>query len=310
MLVFRIFYLYFYFSKQTPKANQIIKQMHFSLGNLHSVKRLKLQIMTLVICLSANCVFSQAPASSKNQSAPNKKAATKVAPKPFDPQSKNLPEYYAEYAHGGDFRNGKVLAQDEQEAFSFILAIPILLFNNGDDVKSMQLWKEAVRSCFPDKNSSAVNANDVTENGSSPQFVDVGSPNTSTKNINRPRFSLPVWVGPYLSNDLDFNKLYQYQYKVGNVLYCDGLNSIPYLVNADSKTQEEKLKEADKYYNTLYAWSAAYPELFYALDDPNFLFALKQKNKEVVYHYGFYRFLLTDSLKEVFKSKDKMVKKS
>ena len=121
----------------------------------------------------------------------------------------------------------------------------------------MQLWKEAVRSCFPDKNSSAVNANDVTESGSSPQFVDVASPNTSTKNINRPKFTLPVWVGPYLSNDLDFNKLYQYQYKVGNVLYCDSLNSIPYLVNAESKTQEEKLKEADKYYNTLYCWSSA-----------------------------------------------------
>jgi hypothetical protein len=284
--------------------------MHFSLGNLHSFKRLKLQILTLVICLSVNCVFSQAPASSKKQSATNKKAAKKEAPKPFDPQSKNLPEYYAEYAHGGDFRNGKVLAQDEQEAFSFILPIPILLFNNGDDVKSMQLWKEAVRSCFPDKNSTAVNANDVTENGSSPQFVDVASPNTSTKNINRPKFILPVWVGPYLSNDLDFNKLYQYQYKVGNVLYCDSLNSIPYLVNAESKTQEEKLKEADKYYNTLYCWSSAYPDLFYTLDDQNFLQALNQKNKEVVYHYGFYRFLLNDSLKEVFKSKDKMVKKS
>ena len=284
--------------------------MHFSLGNLHSFKRLKLQILTLVICLSVNCVFSQAPASSKKPNATSKKAATKETPKPFDPQSKNLPEYYAEYAHGGDFRNGKVLAQDEQEAFSFILPIPILLFNNGDDVKSMQLWKEAVRSCFPDKNSSAVNANDVTENGSSPQFVDVAPPNTSTKNINRPKFTLPVWVGPYLSNDLDFNKLYQYQYKVGNVLYCDSLNSIPYLVNAESKTQEEKLKEADKYYNTLYCWSSAYPDLFYTLDDQNFLQALNQKNKEVVYHYGFYRFLLNDSLKEVFKSKDKMVRKS
>jgi hypothetical protein len=266
--------------------------------------------MTLVICLSANCVFSQAPASSKKQSATNKKASPKEEPKPFDLQLKNLPEYYAEYAHGGDFRNGKVVVQDEQEAFSFILPIPILLFNNGDDVKSMQLWKDAVRSCFPDINSSAVNANNVNDNAPTPQLVDVDSENTFTKNIKRPEFSLPVWVAPYLDNDLDFTKLYQYQYKVGNVLYCDSLNSIPYLVNAESATQEEKLKEADKYYSALYFWSAAYPELFYALDDPNFLFALKQKNKEVVYHYGFYRFLLTDSLKELFKTKDIMVKKS
>jgi len=134
--------------------------------------------------------------------------------------------------------------------------------------------------------------------------------NNESKEKAKQVLSLPRWVDPYLENDVDFNKLYQYQYKVGNVLYCDSINSIPYLFNSGAKTIEEKLKEADKYYNTLFCWSSAYPELFYNLDDPNFLLALKQKNKEVAYHYGFYRFLLTDSLKESFKSKDKMVKKS
>jgi hypothetical protein len=151
---------------------------------------------------------------------------------------------------------------------------------------------------------------DVKETGNTPQAVSDPLASETSSGKSNHAVNLPAWVAPYLENDIDFNKLYQYQYKVGNVLFCDSLNSIPYLINSEPKTQAEKLKEADKYYNALFWWSSAYPELFYTLDDPNLLLALNQKNKEVVYHYGFYRFLLTDTLKEAFKSKDKMVKKS
>ena len=277
---------------------------------LHKANQFKMLVMVLTLCLSALCGYAQSSKPSKKSAAPSKKPATKEAVVPAESPLKNLPEYYTEYAHGGDFRNGNVIKQDEQEAFAYILPIPILLNSQGDEIKSIQLWKDAVRKSFQQKNSKVAYKMDVTETGNTPQFV--ADPQTSASQSVKAgsAITLPAWVAPYLENDIDFNKLYQYQYKVGNVLFCDSLNSIPYLINSKAKTQAEKLIEADKYYNALFWWSSAYPELFYNLDDPNFLQALNQKNKEVIYHYGFYRFLLSDNLKEAFKSKDKMVKKS
>ena len=121
--------------------------------------------------------------------------------------------------------------------------------------------------------------NDLEETGNAPQLV--ADPLTSASQTDKSgaAINLPAWVAPYLENDIDFNKLYQYQYKVGNVLFCDSINSIPYLINSEPKTQVEKLREADIYYNALFWWSSAYPELFYNLDDSNFLQALSQKKK-------------------------------
>jgi hypothetical protein len=277
---------------------------------LHKANQFKELVIVLMLCLSALCGFAQSSKTAKKSVAPTKKPAKYEAATSQGVPTKNLPEYYTEYAHGGDFRNGKVVTQDEQEAFAYILPIPILLNSQGDEIKSMQLWKDAVRKSFQQKNNKVAYKNDVEETGNTPQLV--ADPLTSASQTDKEGASinLPAWVAPYLENDIDFNKLYQYQYKVGNVLFCDSLNSIPYLINSEPKTQVEKMKEADKYYNVLFWWSSAYPELFYNLDDSNFLQALSQKNKEVIYHYGFYRFLLNDTLKEGFKSKDKMVKKS
>jgi len=277
---------------------------------LHKANQFKVLAIVLMLWFSALCGFAQSSKTSKKSAAPSKKPATKEAVTPAQTPLKNLPEYYTEYAHGGDFRNGHVIKQDEQEAFAYILPIPILLNSQGDEIKSMQLWKDAVRKSFQQKNSKVAYKMDVTETGNTPQAVSDPLASETSSGKSNHAINLPAWVAPYLENDIDFNKLYQYQYKVGNVLFCDSLNSIPYLINSESKTQAEKMKEADKYYNALFWWSSAYPELFYTLDDPNLLLALNQKNKEVVYHYGFYRFLLTDTLKEGFKSKDKMVKKS
>ena len=277
---------------------------------LHKANQFKGLAIVLILCLSALCGFAQSSKTMKKSVATTKKPANKEAVTPQGIPTKNLPEYFTEYAHGGDFRNGKVVAQDEQEAFAYILPIPILLNIQSDEIKSMQLWKDAVRKSFQQKNNKVAYKKDFEETGNAPQLVADPLSSASQSDKSGSAINLPAWVAPYLENDIDFNKLYQYQYKVGNVLFCDSLNSIPYLINSEAKTQDEKLKEADKYYNALFWWSSAYPELFYNLDDPNFLQALNQKNKEVIYHYGFYRFLLSDNLKEAFKSKDKMVKKS
>jgi hypothetical protein len=298
------------FSKYHQMPNHVIQSLTNKRIFLHNFRCLKAFFLLLVLCSSMNSALAQ---TKKTSSKSDKKPVQKVQPKTIDTSTTKLPEYYLSYAHGGDFRSGKVASAVEQEAFGYILPIPVILTSRGEDANAMNFWKEAVRKCFVKNDSKVFMKTEVVSTDTIkvvPQRVDeVHSDGDANSNLERLAIDLPYWVMPYLENDLDLGKLYQYQIKVGNVLYCDEKTFFPLLVDGSATTMEVKLKEADKYYNAIYWWAASYPELFYGLDDQNLFTALKEKRKEIIYHFGLYRFLLNDDLKATFVRQDKTLKK-
>jgi hypothetical protein len=292
------------FWKYPHMTDYVILPMTNKREFLHNCSCLKALFLLLVLCASMNSIQAQTKKS-------NKKPIQKTPTKTIDTNTTRLPEYYLTYAHGGDFRDGKVASADEQEAFGYILPIPVILTAHGEDANSMNFWKAAIRNCFVKKESKMATKTEVSTDTNlvTPQAVTTPAESGVSQLFDRLAIDLPYWVMPYLENDLDLGKLYQYQIKVGNVLYCDEKTFFPLLVDGSATTMEVKLKEADKYYNAIYWWAASYPELFYGLDDQNLLTALKEKRKEIIYHFGLYRFLLNDDLKATFVRQDKAVKK-
>lgn len=211
------------------------------------------------------------------------------------------PEYYTDYAQGGDFRKSRTFSTDEKYMAPYVLQIPLILTPDNDQKKMLDLWKKAVRSAFSDKDNSVVKMRPLGEESPAPTLVTVKDPNIEESptgfNSSKPGFELPSWVRPYLENEENLERLFEFQYRLGNVVYCSSQNLFPLLIDAGALTYEEKMIEADKYYNAIYWWAASYPELFYAIDDENLKTALESKNKELIYHYGKYRFVLDETSK-------------
>lgn len=270
--------------------------IYYKLNFLHRLFSLKALIVLALFAFASQASFAQSGSKKKKREEAKQEETKKDDASEIDLSTIDWPEYYTNYASGGDFRNGREFSTDEKYLAPYILSVPVLMTKEKNMPQALKIWKETIYAAFK---------------GDEPAMYKGGNPDVSMvpKAIDsqvdfplyytgkKPAFDLPFWVKDYLNEEDVINRLYTFQVSLGNIIYVsdDILFPLMYVLEEDA-SEELKLEEAAKYYTAIYRWSLAYPYLFDAINDPNLRYALENKDLNLLYKFGQYRFPLSEEI--------------
>lgn len=179
-----------------------------------------------------------------------------------------LPEYYLNYALGGQFRKGIKVAPEAYNTLSRLLPIPALMGSGITIEQSIEMYIRAVK----------FHATGVDPAG------------TDGNGTGRGNIEMPNWVREYLSDDINIERLFKEQLSCGNAIIVDTDTKMPLMI-ANSMSLGEN--EMAQYYNCLYGWAAAYPWYFYELPNIALRESLVKRDLSVIELFAKQRFMLS-----------------
>jgi hypothetical protein len=182
-----------------------------------------------------------------------------------------LPEYYLNYALGGQFRRGIKVVPEAYSTLSRLLPIPILIGAGITTDQSIEMYIRAVKFHATGKDPAGTEGN-----------------GTGRGNI-----EMPNWVREYLSDDINIERLYKEQWGCGNAIIVDLDTKFPLLI---SNNYVSSSNEIGKYYNCLFGWAAAYPWYFYELPNIALRESLAKKDLSVIELFAKQRFILSSKV--------------
>lgn len=276
------------------------------LNFLHSSASLKVLLLLVSCALTSNALFAQTGKKKGNEKA--KEEVKKNDASEIDLSKVDWPQYYNEYASGGDYRNGRDFTVEEKYFAPYILSVPVLFTSKRDQALALKMWKETIRIYFKGTEQAFYKGAEVKESNvaNAVNYDNLEYPQI-TYGGDKPQTDIPNWVTEYLNDEEIFNRLFSFQVSLGNILYCSDDIMFPLMTNTNILNEEERIEEAKKYYSAIYAWSQAYPKLFDKIDDPNLKTALETQNLDLLYRFGQHRFALSNELKDNLRFEKKNV---
>ena len=276
------------------------------LNFLHRSSSLKVLMLLMSCALSATSLFAQTGKKKAKES--QKEEVKKNDGSEIDLSKVEWPEYYNEYASGGDFRNGRDFNVEERYFAPYIVSVPVILTPKKDQALALKMWKETIRVYFKGNDPAFYKA---LEPSNTIEAKAVNYDNLEFPQINyggdKPQTAIPFWVTDYLNDEELFNRLFGFQVSLGNIVYCSEDIMFPLMTNANIENEEARMEEAKKYYMAIYAWAQAYPKLFDKIDDPNLKFALETQNLDLLYRFGQHRFALSNEMRDNLRFEKKNV---
>lgn len=188
-----------------------------------------------------------------------------------------VPEYLFHYGSAGLLRSGMNVKPEMYAELGYFLEIPVLLGKGITRDRSLAEFKRAI------------------------QFNLTGrDPEGSYSNPDgKGNIILPVWVREYLSQDNGYEKLYDLQWRLGNILMVEAESMFPLKVSIPERMERY---EMDQYRTALVYWAAAYPWNFYQLPNVALKEALVNRNNNLLELFAARRFVLDEDALGVFRA--------
>ena len=179
-----------------------------------------------------------------------------------------LPEYYLNYAMGGQFRKGIKVAPEAYNSLTRLLPIPVLVATGITSEQSVEMYIRAVKF----------------------HVTGIDPAGTEGNGTGRGNIEMPNWIREYLSDDINIERLYKEQYSCGNAIIVDAKTKMPLMISNSYVSSEN---ESGKYYSCLYGWAAAYPWYFYELPNIALRESLAKRDVSVIELFARQRFSLS-----------------
>jgi hypothetical protein len=187
-----------------------------------------------------------------------------------------LPAYYFTYAAGGAFRKVKTKAFEDPQILSLIINIPILTGASITADQSKEYFLRAVRFNLLGYDSDELFAN---RNRTGNIFF-----NERVLNFIKKDFS-------------GLDSLYAIQVRAGNIIIVDSDTMFPLMLMEYMSGDGYDL-ELQNYYAAVYYWAAAYPWLFYKLDNLALKQTLEKKDLNLLSQFASSRYSLSNEIHE------------
>jgi hypothetical protein len=153
-------------------------------------------------------------------------------------------DYYLSYGRGGSMNLGLENNAELLQALNHFVPIPVLVGTQFSREQSLKAFSRSV-------------VFNLTGSDPMGQYL--------PENSNSGNVELPIWVKQFASNASGLETLYNYQLLLGNYLIVEDATQIPLYIYVSKGGDDTPL--LSQYWNTLEHWSAAYPWLFYELQN-------------------------------------------
>jgi hypothetical protein len=235
-------------------------------------------ISSLVALLITGCTALLAQKTSPADKTVTDKATAKKeqseAPKKDDAAAA-MPGYYNSYASAGLFRNEEKRSISLKQQ-NLLVSVPVLASLGLTAEQSKALFKQAMVFQLTGYDAETKFAN---ENG-------------------KGNVSLSPAVKELIGKDFSgLDQLYDIQVQQGNVLVVDGETKFPLMIQGGTYAPEFNYNdELTEYHSAIYYWAAAYPWLFYEINNSALRQTLLEKDMRLLGYFAQHRFGLNAEL--------------
>lgn len=274
---------------------------------LHRLFGLKALILLMLFAFANPALYAQTGAKKKKSEQTKQQDGKKSEASEIDLSTIDWPEYYTNYASGGDFRDGREFTADEKYLAPYIVSVPVLLTQDKNMAKALANWKETIYAAFKGDEVAMYKGGNPSQTAVA-KSINPEADFSGNYSGKKPAFDLPFWVKDYLEEEAVINRLFTFQVSLGNIIYVSDDISFPLMCLPPADANQERImEEAANYYTAIYRWSLAYPYLFERIDDANLKYALQNKDLNLLFNFGQYRFPLSEEMRASMRIEKKTI---